>query len=99
MHDRFTPKCGHSAAEPRLSPAGKWAFRKSRRGRAIDDRLAQNFVSRETPVRFEPRIGVTSIEPAIDADGRLESVVVSFKDVQDGRADSVLVEYTPWLRK
>jgi phage baseplate assembly protein W len=66
---------------------------------AIDDGLAQNFASRETPVRFEPRIGVTSIEPAIDADGRLESVVVSFKDVQDGRADSVLVEYTPWLRK
>jgi hypothetical protein len=28
MPYRFLPKCGHAAAEPRLSPAGKLSFRK-----------------------------------------------------------------------
>lgn len=49
--------------------------------------------------KFEPRIKVTNVQPTVDANGKLLSVTVHFVDVQDSRADSVLIEYKKWTRK
>ena len=48
--------------------------------------------------KYEPRIESINVEPKFDQ-GRLQSVSVSFVDVQDHRADSVVVHYEAWGRR
>jgi phage baseplate assembly protein W len=42
---------------------------------------------------YEPRIEVTELEPEFDGD-QLRSVRISFKDILDGRADEIRIDYT-----